>query len=225
MLQIRIYCSKCGCGKPPDSSSYCRPCFREYRKSRGPRTYDQCGSCKEPKKRTRASRCGPCSWEREKERTNGYVVCRQCGVSKKRGLTRFCVTCRAKRFKNAKEHGLGTSVTCSRCMQTKKRGTAPYCLPCGRIYERELYARNPEHFLQKARIRRARLYGAPGTFSSTEWEAIKARQLGLCAHCKLSKKLDRDHIVPLVLGGTNWIENIQGLCTSCNSRKGGRWVG
>ena len=52
-----------------------------------------------------------------------------------------------------------------------------------------------------------------------EWEALKRKHDNRCAHCKESKPLTKDHILPLSAGGTDYIQNIQPLCRNCNSRK------
>jgi 5-methylcytosine-specific restriction endonuclease McrA len=71
--------------------------------------------------------------------------------------------------------------------------------------------------------RRARLRNAPGSFSAAEWEAVKAQQDYRCLMCGLCEPLIRltvDHVVPLALGGSNFADNLQGLCHPCNSSKG-----
>lgn len=61
-----------------------------------------------------------------------------------------------------------------------------------------------------------------GSHSLIEWNDLKLKFNNLCAICNESKKLTRDHIVPISKGGTDYISNIQPLCQSCNSRKGDR---
>lgn len=42
-----------------------------------------------------------------------------------------------------------------------------------------------------------------------------------CAKCGSDKNLQIDHIVPITLGGTNEVYNLQILCKRCNVSKGG----
>ncbi len=69
-------------------------------------------------------------------------------------------------------------------------------------------------------IRRKR--GAVGSHTIIEWDDLKAKYNYMCPCCGLKEptiKLSEDHIVPLIRGGRNDINNIQPLCLSCNSRK------
>lgn len=69
--------------------------------------------------------------------------------------------------------------------------------------------------------RRARKRLAPGSFTETEIFILYRDQDGKCARCHecLPPNFHRDHIVPLSRGGSNYINNIQLLCPSCNCRK------
>lgn len=40
-----------------------------------------------------------------------------------------------------------------------------------------------------------------------------------CQHCSSTQKLEIDHIIPLVQGGTNDLSNLQTLCLTCNRQK------
>jgi 5-methylcytosine-specific restriction endonuclease McrA len=72
--------------------------------------------------------------------------------------------------------------------------------------------------------RRAIMFGTTGKFTATDVTVILKLQRGRCAVCrgKLDAKFHRDHIVPLVLGGSNDRRNIQIACGPCNTKKGGK---
>jgi 5-methylcytosine-specific restriction endonuclease McrA len=79
--------------------------------------------------------------------------------------------------------------------------------------------RNPSKTQHYRRTRRAREHGAEGNYTEKEWIDLCNKYNNRCAACGKPAKLTVDHIVPLIQGGTNYIENIQPLCRSCNSRK------
>ena len=50
-------------------------------------------------------------------------------------------------------------------------------------------------------------------------QQIETRDGKSCYHCKLLKKLELDHVIPLYAGGTWNIDNLQLLCTECHVKK------
>jgi 5-methylcytosine-specific restriction endonuclease McrA len=71
--------------------------------------------------------------------------------------------------------------------------------------------------------RRTRVLGNGGSYSAKEWRALQAQYQHTCLCCLKTEpeiKLTADHVIPVVLGGSGNIANIQPLCSSCNFKKG-----
>jgi 5-methylcytosine-specific restriction endonuclease McrA len=64
---------------------------------------------------------------------------------------------------------------------------------------------------------------AIGKHTEAEMTEILSLQMGRCFYCNRrftdELKRSRDHILPLVLGGTHFAWNLLAVCRSCNSRK------
>lgn len=78
---------------------------------------------------------------------------------------------------------------------------------------------NPNYILQG---RNKRIASNGGFHLTKEWSELKEKYNFTCPCCNKKEpeiKLTKDHILPLLRGGTNDIENIQPLCKLCNSKK------
>ena len=92
---------------------------------------------------------------------------------------------------------------------------------------------HPEQGKSADHRRRAKIAGNGGSFSPTELQDKFAAHGNQCAHkskpeygpCDQTGKLQIDHIIPVTLGGTSDILNIQPLCPRHNIRKGNRFIG
>lgn len=102
----------------------------------------------------------------------------------------------------------------------------------GRIRDRERYHNDTEYRKRKDaqtaaknRRRKAALYGAPAEHhTDAEWIALCERYDHCCLRCHRQVPLSRDHVVPVTLGGSDAITNIQPLCKVCNSWKNNRTI-
>lgn len=82
------------------------------------------------------------------------------------------------------------------------------------------YVKNNPNRIAHLKARRYALEkGAIGSHTLEEWDMLKNSYGNVCAFCGSNEKLTKDHIIPLSKGGSDFIENIQPLCRSCNSRK------
>lgn len=82
---------------------------------------------------------------------------------------------------------------------------------------------NPGEARASGARRRARKLNAwPNDFTVEDWEEVLAVFEYECAYCGSPDKLEQEHVVPLVRGGSHTIANIVPACDHCNSVKGAR---
>ncbi len=81
--------------------------------------------------------------------------------------------------------------------------------------------KNREKARAAVRNRTARRKLAKGRHTAEQVLAMLYAQKWICVGCgkSIKKKRHIDHIMPLTLGGSNYIRNLQGLCPSCNCSK------
>lgn len=92
------------------------------------------------------------------------------------------------------------------------------CRQCRFLYPHSSWRANGahlEHFIPSSNRR---------TIKKHERRIVLERDGHRCKSCNSKWDLTIDHIVPLSLGGTNNLENLQTLCQSCNQGKGQRII-
>lgn len=91
---------------------------------------------------------------------------------------------------------------------------------------RKRYEKDPTQALATNHVWRAKRMATGGKLKGADLKKMYVRQRAMCAYdfCKksLTDGYHIDHIVPLVLGGSSDRRNIQLLCPTCNTRKGGK---
>lgn len=72
--------------------------------------------------------------------------------------------------------------------------------------------------------RQGKLRQNGGKHTDQEWLDLCASYGDKCAACGKRRPLTKDHIVPVIKGGADSIDNIQPLCRACNSSKGTKTI-
>jgi len=97
-----------------------------------------------------------------------------------------------------------------------------------KIYDAKYKKRHRIRVNHNVGKRRVLKKNALGSHTHEDWLLVLRLSKGVCngfgrdAHHVGIRNLTKDHIVSLKKGGTDYIENIQPLCFSCNSRKSDR---
>jgi 5-methylcytosine-specific restriction endonuclease McrA len=130
---------------------------------------------------------------------------------------------------------------CSRCKKTKPNkafgrnrtkadGLQSECKLCKRstdkVSDRKHRARKNITDRRNKHIRRAYIR-TKQAYTIIEWQALKEKYNHTCLRCGKAEpeiKLTVDHILPISKDGNNTIDNIQPLCSSCNSSKGATFI-
>ena len=86
----------------------------------------------------------------------------------------------------------------------------------------EEYQRKRSIKNRKARTKRLIEARKKGTHTKEEWEEMQIFFDNYCVRCHTPmEQTIKDHIIPLYLGGSDSIKNIQPVCKPCNSSKTG----
>lgn len=110
---------------------------------------------------------------------------------------------------------------CKDCGKSVSGNSTGRCKSCG---HKGIGLKSEEHKRMVIRLnnrrRKLKVRGIEGSHTQEEWLQLCKTYHYICLCCKRDDlKLTRDHIVPLDMGGTDYIWNIQPLCGSCNSIK------
>lgn len=84
---------------------------------------------------------------------------------------------------------------------------------------------NPDKATAIVHRRLAKKKSNGGQFTAEEWNKLCDQYGNRCVCCgRCDVRLTVDHVIPLKMGGTSNIDNIQPLCQECNSRKNAKHI-
>jgi len=169
--------------------------------------------------RTKECVCLSCGkkWRNPTSQKGDKYCSRKCYITAKGISDCVCVFCGKIFHPNQRTK---PNKFCSHKCHSESRRISPEDFKRHRLeYTRKYRKENPEWVQALKSKYRAKDIGAPGQFTANDFISIKRKQGFRCAMCGQKKKLSVDHIIPLSRGGSNFPENIQALCISCNVSK------
>jgi len=86
--------------------------------------------------------------------------------------------------------------------------------------QREYYLKHKEACILKTARYRARKAQLECSLTVEQWDTIKKIFRNRCAYCgKRTKRLEKEHVIPVVNGGSLTLHNIIPACRKCNATK------
>ena len=185
-----------------------------------------CAKCKELKPRVEFGKDS-----KRKDKLNPYcLICKRANSAKyyqankveisKKNAERYAANADSYRAKEVEKYAANRDKELARCAAKYQRRKEKVL-----AQQKEYYAYNKEKHFALIRNRRARVKKSEGRHTASDVSRIFESQRGLCANCEIrllksgANKFHVDHIVPISKGGSNWPDNLQCLCPTCNRRK------
>ena len=114
-----------------------------------------------------------------------------------------------------------TGTPCHHGHIDERRTSDGKCRTCIKIKNRIKNANRKDYLRPFVAAAHAKRRCAVGVFNKSDVVKKLEQQKFKCVACNtnIKKNYHVDHIVPLARGGTNWPDNIQCLCPSCNLSK------
>lgn len=211
---------------------HCKECSNEMKRKRlgygrrltlmSPKGYRKCNKCKSVRplsdfKSVTSANCKECTDLREKELEEKRATASDRRRAYIREWTKNpSYQARQKDYRSRYQRRPDV-ITKNRLHNARYRDNPEHRL-IARRRTRAWYKANREHarYLSLARI--ARKKNAEGSYTSEQWQMLLSF-FDSCPRCGKVEKLTCDHIIPLSQGGTDYLDNLQALCPSCNSSK------
>jgi 5-methylcytosine-specific restriction endonuclease McrA len=227
-----------GCDRRPTKRGYCDRCYKRARKTGALDLDPRYGTCRYCGVRLIAGRAGPVPTQ-----------CAECAETRRR--EGMYATWRAQReaaFQTTRRWA--TCADCGEQFERNIRDTKSFqCKPCRAAAKAEWLRQWAERHPAKAHASKRKWLEANREYMY--WRAHRRRVLARSAEADKFARADIferdgwacqicglhldpsvkfpsndspsiDHIIPIALGGTHTLDNVQAACMGCNRRKGGR---
>jgi hypothetical protein len=187
--------------------------------------------------------CGNARKNPSKAKPPITLVCAWCGrefTTSRPKFSTYCKKqCKSHAHRKRKKLGLPKGSSVTRGHRGRKRVSVEHKRKMATEKKRRWRLKYPEKAQARnsanSHRRRAKEKSNGGSWTATEWLALKTQYGNKCLGCNrtealllsLGLKLVPDHVKPIALGGVNSIENLQPLChgkSCCNNRKGAQEI-